>query len=514
MKFFTMKISYILLLLVMSLLPLLQMKYDIFTKMTLNGVTQRVEFPKLSYHSFISGEYQKKFEMWFNQNFGLREYYVKINNQIYYSLFNQTPPNSQVMIGKEKQLFEKAYINEYLNIIQPITPELLEKKVIELKKLQDLLQLRGKPFLLFITPSKTAIYPEYIPDQLKVLQTNKPRNYDTIIPLLNKYGVNYVDGHKITIAHKNSGKYPMFPQGGTHWNLLASYYSSKAVLDKLEQITQKKFISLESSSVTETIPTGFDRDLANLINVWNTPLEYKTVVPKLVDNRTGNEFIPNILMEGGSFSFQFVDILHQVNAFKQLDFYYYYHTYYQYKEGSEARILGDFNEVDWKDVMNHDVFIIEMNEQNIPKLLQKDGFFQDAINYLEPIKLSFSKVNNEYVEMTTINGMNGFIFKKGANGNSTLFIESDKIKLIPGTEYTLSYTASGFNSLKIDLYPDDLPQKNQSDISEYPKEFKFDFKSDSLNMRSASLRFFIDGLPGTTDKDTVVYDIKLEIKNK
>ena len=125
-----------------------------------------------------------------------------------------------------------------------------------MKKLQVLLSRRWKGFLLLITPNKAAIYPEYIPDRIKSAQTIKTRNYDNLVPLLIKHGVNYVDGLQITREKSQLVRHPMYPHGGTHWNYLAAYYTTKAVVENLEATTGKDLVNVEISGVDVGPPVG------------------------------------------------------------------------------------------------------------------------------------------------------------------------------------------------------------------------------------------------------------------
>lgn len=365
------------------ILPLVQTRYTLLPKLILHGVEQAEVYPAFTFQNFKTGEFQQAYEKWWNQNFGLKEYFVKTNNQIYYTLLSQTPPNSQVWVGKNKQLIEGGYISEYLNFIQPIDSKALEAEVQKMKTLQDILRGQGKTFLVMITPSKAAIYPEYIPDQLKYLQINTIRNYDLLVPLFDKYGINYVDGHKITKEQKSKSKYAMFPKGGTHWNYLAAYYTTEKVIEKIEELTGKRMKEIGLSGVESVKPVGTDRDLADLVNLWIPPTNYSSPHPVLTAKSSGTEYKPTILMEGASFSEQFINTLKSENVYKSIDFYFYYHTLITFKEGNmDGSIKGEVNKKNLKkDIQNHDIIILELNEQSVGNI--KNGFLQDIMNALK-----------------------------------------------------------------------------------------------------------------------------------
>ena len=62
--------------------------------------------------NWIEGTYQQKKEEHLNEVFGFRSVFVRLNNQIVYSLFSKAKANG-VIVGKENYLYEVDYINAY-----------------------------------------------------------------------------------------------------------------------------------------------------------------------------------------------------------------------------------------------------------------------------------------------------------------------------------------------------------------------------------------------------------------
>ena len=164
------------------------------------GMTIDEPRPSFSLHGWFTREFQDQFSKWFNQNYGVRPFFVRMGNQLNYSLFDKSYMHKDygIIIGRHDQLYEGNYIKEYCNPHPPIPLSLMESRVKEIAELQDLLARRGVTFLLLITPSKAAIYPEYIPSNLCHTGPSSTRGYYTFVPLLDKHHVNYVDGHVIT----------------------------------------------------------------------------------------------------------------------------------------------------------------------------------------------------------------------------------------------------------------------------------------------------------------------------
>ena len=87
-----------------------QEKWHPFKLKPLGGVTFSTERPHLTIQSFASGAYQRDIEQYSRENFGFREWHIRLYNQFNYSLFNQIT-NQFVVKGKDnKTFFEESYV--------------------------------------------------------------------------------------------------------------------------------------------------------------------------------------------------------------------------------------------------------------------------------------------------------------------------------------------------------------------------------------------------------------------
>jgi len=367
------------------LFPLANDYFRLTKPISLQGVQVVSERPSLTWDTWLSGKFQSKFDKWFGQNFGLRGFLIKTSNQIHYSVFRDSMLHGEgIIVGKDDQLLGKQYIESYL---QYAPPEDLTASVRALANLQKLLKDREIGFVLLITSSKESIYPEYIPDDFLARKHFEPgANYHNFVSLLNTHKINYVNGRTILEAQKRQQNYPIFPHGGYHWNNLGAYFVTKALLKELDQILGKPLVDIELSNIaTDYLPTGSDRDLVDLLNVWVPPDKYLAVHPQIV-NLTGFEtYSPRLLIEGGSFCYQILDILKQTSKIQDLTYYNYYAYRLNYSDKQNVVPLP-LGTIDWEqDVFNRDAIILELNELYItgnPDLLAS-GFVKDAIIKLE-----------------------------------------------------------------------------------------------------------------------------------
>ncbi|HKI48720.1 MAG TPA: hypothetical protein VKA69_05305, partial [Desulfobacteria bacterium] len=171
--------------------------------------------------------------------------------------------------------------------------------------LQNGLAAKGIPFFLMISPSKATIYPEYIPDYMISKKNDQARsNYQKLIPFLEEFDINYLDGQKFISDLKENSNYPLFPRGGTHWNFFASYQMTLQIIQRIETLTQKKMHKLRLTKIEwDRTPRRSDDDLARLANLWDlSPLLDENPYPVVQKESVKGALLPNVLLAGASFA--------------------------------------------------------------------------------------------------------------------------------------------------------------------------------------------------------------------
>ena len=93
--------------------PAIQKIFTLKWEKPLMGDIPALEEVKFSWDNWISEKYQKYTTGNTNQSFGFRPYFVRLHNQILYSLFNRASARD-IIVGKKNYLFEKKYIDSYL----------------------------------------------------------------------------------------------------------------------------------------------------------------------------------------------------------------------------------------------------------------------------------------------------------------------------------------------------------------------------------------------------------------
>src|SRR4030042_2318806 len=95
--------------------PGIQKHTGIVHEIGLKGAIVPVAKPDFTMRGWFDASCQEKMETYLNESFGLRNYFVRINNQIAFTFFRKAKA-SGVIIGKEKYLYEENYIRAYYGL--------------------------------------------------------------------------------------------------------------------------------------------------------------------------------------------------------------------------------------------------------------------------------------------------------------------------------------------------------------------------------------------------------------
>jgi alginate O-acetyltransferase complex protein AlgJ len=260
-----------------ELLPALRFR----TKATLAGIVEEAG-PILSLDTVLKGTYQQWISVSIGKLSPIFKPAISWKNQIYFSLLG-TIGSSNVVIGKEQQLFEVGYLNEYCSRDLEKLHEQDEAWAPRIRQVQDYFESRGKVFLYIITPSKVAQNPQYIPDGYTCPAAAKDRSDKLLVydDILDRHGVHFIDTASDLAAAREEYGISMFPRGGIHWNSLATALGTQKVIAAVN--AQRPEPLLAPFSFTWRIsytPRGIDRDLLDLMNLRYPDTHYP--VPELV----------------------------------------------------------------------------------------------------------------------------------------------------------------------------------------------------------------------------------------
>jgi hypothetical protein len=256
------------------LLPLFQHATRLVHERKLRGAITQAPIPVLTGDRWMEGTYQDSLERALNDRFGFRNMFIRINNQVAFSLYRKALA-SGVVIGKKNYLYERNYIKAR-NGEDYVGDSAIVANTQKLKDIQEYFAARGKHFVVTFAAGKGSFYPEYFPDRYRksssTAQNSKEgpaseypdsnrdasdglvgkepeQNYspgartkedDQFYPefqtnlgaykmQFDSLGVNYIDFNQWFLEMKDTSCYCLYPRTGVHW----SYYGMVLVIDSL-----------------------------------------------------------------------------------------------------------------------------------------------------------------------------------------------------------------------------------------------------------------------------------------
>lgn len=217
--------------LVLLWMPLIQQKTKMFWIKSLNGYFVPKEKPEFTWKLWFNGDYQTQEQDYIEDNIGFRPLFVKLYNQIDYSLFNE--PNAYgVIIGKENYLYEIGYIKTALGE-DFAGYDAVAEKISKLKAVADTLHSLNVDLMMVLAPGKGTFYPEYIPDKYKTHQKGIT-NYEVFREGLIRENIPLFDAQQWFLNMKETSPYLLYPRTGIHW----STYGVTLVVDSLAKMIE------------------------------------------------------------------------------------------------------------------------------------------------------------------------------------------------------------------------------------------------------------------------------------
>ncbi len=355
--------------------PVIQEKCKIFKLRELDGVEITTVKPEFSWSSWMKGDFQNQFNEYTDENFGLRNFFIRFYNQLDFSIFSKT--HADVIVGKKGYLFQSSYTNEIIGKDFE-GDSAMDVRIKKLKRIQDYLERKNTLLVTIEAPCKSDYFKEYLPDYYKNKATDR-RNYN----LLNKYAakenINIIDLNKWVLQLKDTSRYPLFPQRGIHW----SYYCMALCADSIKKYIEiEKNIHLRNFSWTLDVSDslrGTDYDLGNLLNIYRKLPSDAMAYPKYSFGNEDGVSKPKILVIADSFYWTVFNDGIFKNIFGKETFFYYLASVFP-QENAQSGNVADLNLL--KEVEDYDVVL----------LLQSSGNYgKPGLGFIEAMDFEFNK---------------------------------------------------------------------------------------------------------------------------
>ena len=273
----------------------------------LDGVVADETPVELNFKNYLDGSYQAYLTEHAKRNTGFREFFIRAYNQMCYSCFNLIS-NNTIIKGKNGELFITSYLDdvtgkrveEYYSTVDNAKAAAQENVKLTLR-LMDTLKQHGTDFLFVFAPSKTAVYPEYIPEPY----CNQLTDFslaDYYIELFKENDIPLIDFYSYFKEIKDKFPYPLYTKYGTHWAISTIPYVSDSILRKMESLTGKALPSIEITDLNPT--TDYykqDCELEGQMNLLFPLRKPALPYPKYILTDTLGKDKPNLVIIADSY---------------------------------------------------------------------------------------------------------------------------------------------------------------------------------------------------------------------
>ena len=347
----------------------------------LYGVTSEVVTPAFSWNKFLQGNYQQAVERWFSQKIGFRPFWVRTYNQINMSVFRQVAKakGTKIVLGKRNWLYEQDYLDAYA--FPAILPtNAVAKSAERLLKLQRELAAHGILLLVLISPSKAAVYPEYLPEKYR--QASSETTYSKVLASLQQAGIHTLDAYCLFMDAKTNSPYPLFPKSGVHWNDYGALLTIQELIKIINKETGRQLPIPSAENVEMAAPREPENDLSQLLNIW-TPgaFEEPCPYPQIIPQPMPTEQQPRILLVGDSFAWKIADFLSTQQLCANIEFLYYAKRHIAYPAKTQREFVAE--KADWQSILlEKDVIILELNQAYLHNQIGF-GFVNSALHHLD-----------------------------------------------------------------------------------------------------------------------------------
>lgn len=349
------------------LIPLVQYKFNVLNEEPLSGEykKQNVELPVLSLNNLRNGSFQSSMDRFWQNELGCRNWLIRINNQLNYSVFDQANANGTIVCG-ENVLITEGDIKSYLGS-DFVGKEKMDEMLDKAKFISDSLRKNGIPFVFMVAPSKASVYKDQIPSKYFSMYNSGITNYDYFVKGVSERNIRIFDAKKIILEDESYFDYPVFPKNGVHWSGNTVAKITDTLMEYLSTELRLNVPSIELGKGEETILNYryTDYDIGEAMNLlWNISddvLHYPTV--KFVNSRQTK---PNLLGVGDSFIqsfYGFYPVLDSV--FSQHSNLWYYHKTVGWPDRLKKYHIKT-QELDLGlELQKRDLVIVEMTEENL-----------------------------------------------------------------------------------------------------------------------------------------------------
>lgn len=325
----------------------------------LDGFFVQAQKDTFSWSKWFDGSYPEKTTAYLNENFGFRNFYVRLYNEQRFLLFRKTVVKDMI-IGKNDYLYQWGQVMEYNGdccIGEKAVNDTVQKLVVLKEKLATL----GKKILVVLAPNKVRVYAEFM-DQEKNRGPVKKCNYEFYRKSLAAHGVDFIDFNQWFGLKKDTSRYELIPKLGCHWSRLEAIRGADTILRRLSMMAANDLPEIKINRIREldTMQAPDDDAIKSMNLLWY-PTYKKMAYPEFeVIHKERAE--KSILVVSDSFWWDIFLQKIPVYAFRNDEFWYYSKDAY----GSRMTEKQDVSKIDVKrHILQADYILIIVTESNL-----------------------------------------------------------------------------------------------------------------------------------------------------
>lgn len=282
---------------------------------------------KLSFKTYYDGTFQNYLTEHAKRNSGFREFCIRSYNQCLFSLFSK-PTNNTIVPGIDKEMYLQIYLNEIKGKTlkdcygsEEYFKSKAQENIAKTLVLIDSLRQHNTAFLFVEAPSKTWVYPEYMPQEYQdSIMSFCVQDYYT--QLFKENGIPHIDFLSYFKSLKGQTEYPLYTRYGTHWAESTIPFVADSILSKIGSLIGQEMPHIVC--VDENLTTSYSKQDGEIESLMNLLLPIrKPAIPQpimVLSDTTLRK--PNILVIADSYFIQ----LHEscfADAFDRCDYWKY-----------------------------------------------------------------------------------------------------------------------------------------------------------------------------------------------
>lgn len=341
-------------------------------KTDLSGVTAEASPVDISVKGILDGSTQAALNSVWEERFPGKKALIKCRSQLLYSALSMSP-NQNVLMGKDRYLFEPDYVYGALMSNVPYDLNYYAELGEKLGKLRDILAESGKELYVFVTPSKARFYDDKISSAYQILDRREEFGWDEYGKLkeaMDANGILYYDAVAYVAENLDRDLFasPPFYATGIHWS---DSWGKSAAAEFLDFLRENSRYDLGSAYVKEEIspvPVFPATDLYDTLNLF-TEAKDTWYRADIFPGEEGKDH-PNVFARGGSFMGQSICPLIWLGVFGE-DIYYENYYYYTDTFANYTQLSG-FSAYEEADIDRYlgqsDILLLEVNEAAINRM--------------------------------------------------------------------------------------------------------------------------------------------------